>query len=178
MSIEKLIHKALSDADIRRILGSDTRIIKYSNLAPYNSLDELLTKPVDYCVILYEDAPNHGHWVAVSKHTDMFEHFDSYGVKPDNELHWINMKQRRMLKEATPYLSNLLKNEKYIYNHIRYQESVSTVNTCGSHVAHRLYRLKKDNMDLQGYYEFMRSLKHEYNTSYDNIVAEFINKWF
>ena len=41
MSIEKLIRKALSDADIRRILGSDTRIIKYSNLAPYNSLDEL-----------------------------------------------------------------------------------------------------------------------------------------
>ena len=75
MSIEKLLHTALSDSDIRRILGSDTRIIKYSNLAPYNSLDELLTKPVDYCVILDEDAPNHGHWVAVSKYNDMFEHF-------------------------------------------------------------------------------------------------------
>jgi hypothetical protein len=44
----------------------------------------------------------------------MFEHFDSYGLKPDNELQWIIMKKRRMLKQATPYLSHLLDDERYI----------------------------------------------------------------
>ena len=32
MSIVKLIHKALSDTDIRRILGNGTKVIKYSEL--------------------------------------------------------------------------------------------------------------------------------------------------
>ena len=178
MSIVKLIHKPLSDTDIRRILGEDTKVIKYSELAPINSLHELLPRPIEYCVILYEDSPNHGRWIALSKYNDMFEHFDSYGIKPDNELHWINMKKRQMLKEDAPYLSNLLDNEKYIYNRVRYQETDSTVNTCGSHVVHRIYRLKHNNMDLEAYTEFMRSLKHDYGITYDMIVAEFIDRWF
>ena len=37
MSIVKLIHKALSDSDIRKILGHDTKIIKYSDCLLYTS---------------------------------------------------------------------------------------------------------------------------------------------
>ena len=67
MSVRKLIHKALSDSDIRAILGVDTKIIKYSELANINSLDELLPRPVDYCVMLYAEMPNRGHWVGLLK---------------------------------------------------------------------------------------------------------------
>ena len=42
MSVRKLIHKALSDSDIRTILGVATKSIKYSELANISSLDELL----------------------------------------------------------------------------------------------------------------------------------------
>ena len=59
----------------------------------------------------------------------MFEHLDSYGMKPDKELQRINMKKRLMLKQATPYLSNFLDDERYIYNRVRYQEVDSDVNT-------------------------------------------------
>ena len=86
MSVGKLFHKALSDSDIRIILGTDTKILKYSELAGVGSLDELLPRLVDYCVLLYEDSPNRGHWVALLKYNDIFEHFDTYGIKPDNEL--------------------------------------------------------------------------------------------
>ena len=82
MSVRKLIHKARSDSDKRKVIGEDTTIVKYSELANLNSLDELLPRPVDYSVILYEESYNRGHRGALLKHNGMFEHFD----KPDKEL--------------------------------------------------------------------------------------------
>ena len=94
MSVLKLIHRALSDGDLHAILGSDLKIIKYSQLSEYSNLSELLPKPLDYCIILYEEMSNSGHWTALSKADGRYEHFDSYGVAPDTELHWINLKVR------------------------------------------------------------------------------------
>ena len=108
----------------------------------------------------------------------MFEHFDSYGIKPDRELRWINMKKRLMLKRATPYLSNFLDDERYIYDNVRYQETHSAINTCGPHVVNRIYRLKNYNMDLDAYNEFMLEQKDDYGITYDTIVANLIGRWF
>ena len=88
------------------------------------------------------------------------------------------MKKRRMLKQAPPYLSHLLDDERYVYNHVRYQELDSDVNTCGSHKVNRICRLKNYNMDLDAYDEFMRELKDDYGITYDTIVAKFIDRWF
>ena len=178
MYITKLINKALSDADLQRILGDDAKIIKYSELSHLNDLDELLPKDKDYCVVLYEERLDSGHWTALLKYDGVIEHFDPYGVKPDGELKWLTMRQRQSLNQATPYLSNLLNKEDYIYNNIHYQDPDSFVNTCGSHVAHRLYRLKNDDMTLEQYYDYMKSIKSKFDVGYDIIVAEFINKWF
>jgi hypothetical protein len=178
MYITKLINKALSDADLQRILGGDAKIIKYSELSHLNDLDELLPKDKDYCVVLYEERLDLGHWTALSKYDGVFEHFDPYGVKPDNQLKWLNKRQRELLNQATPYLSNLLNKEDYIYNDIHYQDPDSFVNTCGSHVAHRLYRLKNDDLTLEQNYNYMKSIKNKFDVGYDIIVAEFINKWF
>ena len=178
MSIIKLIHRALSDTDIRHILGHDTKIIKYSELSGFTDLDQLLPDPMDYCILLYEDRVDHGHWLGLSKYDDKYEHFDSYGLQPDKELAWINMQKRVSLHEDEHYLSNLLKRKQYVYNTVRYQQSDVGVNTCGSHVVHRLYRLKQKRMDLDAYHSFMLSLKEDFNTSYDIIVAEFIQPFF
>ena len=77
MYITKLIHKALSDADIHRILGEDAKIIQYSELSQFNDLDELLPGEKDYCIVLYEDSPGKGHWTGLCKYDGVFEHFDS-----------------------------------------------------------------------------------------------------
>ncbi len=53
--------------------------------------------------------------------------------------------------------------EKYIYNNVAYQNKSSRVNTCGSHVMHRLYKLKHDNMSLPDYYQFMKSIQDQTN---------------
>ena len=118
MYITKLIHNALSDADIHRILGEDAKTIQYSELSQFNDLDELLPDEKDYCIVLYEDSPGKGHWAGLCKCNGVFEHFDSYGMRPDSELKWLNMRQRQSLGETTPYLNNLLKREHYIYNDI------------------------------------------------------------
>ena len=66
-SIIKLIATPLGDDDIRKILGNETKIIKYSELSKFNDLDELLPNEKDYCIILYEHKLNEGHWVAILK---------------------------------------------------------------------------------------------------------------
>ena len=38
--IKQVIRKPLSDPDLKRILGEDTRILTYPHLATYNNLDE------------------------------------------------------------------------------------------------------------------------------------------
>ena len=120
MSLLKLIHKALSDSDIRKILGHSTKIIKYSE-------HELLPNPTDYCIILYEDSIDHGHWVGLSRYDGKYEHFNSYGLKPDKELAWVNFKVRRSSGETQPFLSELLKHKEYVYNDVRYQASEADV---------------------------------------------------
>ncbi len=64
-----------------------------------------------------------------------------------------------------------------MYNNVDYQSKDSRVNTCGSQVVHRLYKLKNDNMSLPDYYQFMKSTKDQTNVGYDVIAAAFVNKW-
>ena len=74
IEILRLVHKALSDEDIQRILGGDAKTIKYSELGRLYDIDQLLTKGKDYCIILYEGAPNRGHWNELLKYNGLYEH--------------------------------------------------------------------------------------------------------
>ena len=105
MDVLRLINKALSDEDIQRILGGDAKIIKNSKLSHLYDIDQLLPGDKDYCIILYEDSPNRGHWTALLKYNGLYEHFDPYGVKPDNQLKWISAKRNRMLNQDEPHLT-------------------------------------------------------------------------
>ena len=174
MDIVKLIHRALSDEDIRRILGGRCKILKYGALSRYGSLDDLLPDLLDYAIVLYEEKENSGHWVGLLKYNNLFEFFDPYGLIPDKELSWVGLKTRRTLNEATPYMSILLKKEHYVYNHVKYQNLDDYVNTCGSHVCHRIYRLLHDNMDLEEYHKYMKETREETGSNFDVIVATFV----
>ena len=61
MDVIKLINKALNDEEIGTALGADDKIPRYSELRHIYDLDDLLTKEIDYCVVLYEDRPDRGH---------------------------------------------------------------------------------------------------------------------
>jgi hypothetical protein len=98
---------------------------------------------------------------------------DAYGYKFDEELLWINIKNRRQLNELIPYLSNLLKNNKYDYNKVRYQHMDNETNTCGDHVCFFLYNLLNKKWDLDKYNKYMNQLKDQLKISYDDIVVLF-----
>ena len=48
------------------------------------------------------------------------------------------------------------------------------MNTCGSQVCHRVYRLTRDRLSLHEYYEYVKKQRGADNTSYDMIVASCI----
>ena len=63
----------LSDSDIRRILGKDCKILEYKDLLNYKNINEILTKDNDYFILLYELAPQSGHWVGILKYSDLIK---------------------------------------------------------------------------------------------------------
>ncbi len=94
MNVVRLINTALSDEDIQRILGGDAKIMKSAELGNLDDIDQLLPMKKDYCILLYEDKPNRGHWTARSKYNGFYEHFDSYGVQPDSESQIVRTRRR------------------------------------------------------------------------------------
>ena len=174
--IQRLNRKPLSDADLRSVLGSTLKILKYSELAAMPSLTQLLPNTTDYCIILYESALNSGHWVALLRYRNIFEYFDPYGNIVDKPLRWVSAAKRKLLKQGEPYLSELLERSgaEWIYNKRAFEKMNATINTCGHHCAHRIYRLAHDQMDLKDYVELMEELKKSTGNNYDVIVSDFI----
>ena len=173
-SIMKLMRTPLSDDDIKRILGEGIKILLYPDLSKYQDLRGLLTNEKDCCIILYEEKHLEGHWTCITRLCDLFEFFDSYGIRFDSELKWLSWKTRLQLNQAVPYLSNLLKGEKYEYNKVKYQDDNPNIETCGDHVCHFLHCFMHLDMDLEKYKEYMNTLKKEMNQSYDYIVASYV----
>ncbi len=71
MDVVRLIDKGLSDQDSQRMLGGGTKIIKYSESGNLYDIDRMLPGEKDYCIILYEDRPDRGHWTALSNHNGL-----------------------------------------------------------------------------------------------------------
>ena len=180
--IDKLIKKALSDDELKSILGKDAKIILYPDLKKHNSIDELLPRPNDFCIILLVEDQNkyqiEGHWCALLKYDGLFEWFDPYGEPVDFDLiHWLDKTTRIRLHENKKYLTYLLKDRIVIHNKIKYEKLRRGVNTCGSHVAYRIYNFLKKNMTLEQYQKHMADLSKNFGLSYDKLVAAFVSNY-
>lgn len=123
-----------SNFDIANALncGQD-KIIKYSELKNYNSLDELLPNTFDYKIILLETARNTGHWTCVIRMNDIIECFNSYGISIDKEFGFIPDVIERMLGQSKRYLTNLIKKDntfKIVNNTYEFQSQQDHIATC------------------------------------------------
>ena len=177
--MQRIVRLPLSDADLKHILGEDLKILQYSELANHSSLDSILPKAKDDCIILYEEEENSGHWVALLRYDDTVEYFDPYGNKWDVPLKWNSRTENQQLGQTMKYLSGLLErsNLKRTYSPYHFQRLNSTTNTCGSHCAHRIYRLRHDNMDLHDYYGYMEEAEEKLKANPDEVVAEFVDSF-
>ena len=127
----------MSDADIHRHLGAG-KVLKYSELAEYRDINDLLPNDKDFKVILTEQQVNQGHWCCLlkyGKNGNIIEWFDPYGVKPDGQFRYINTISKHLLGQGGNPLTKLLKNKQpnqnVYYNKRRFQVIDDNINTCG-----------------------------------------------
>jgi len=155
--LKTLLKTPLGDDDIKKVLGQNTRIIKYGDLDNYTTIDEVLSIN-NMVVILVETQINSGHWICMLKYDNVVEVFDSYGLKIDDQLKYVNLKMRKELDQYDHELSFLLDRCPYkvIYNNVDLQQWSPYINTCGRHVC---LRLKNKNKTLDQYLKWVKSFK-------------------
>lgn len=139
----------LSGDDLLRLTDNKTKILKYEDLKTYDSLEQIFN-PHGCFIMLYQTAENYGHWVTViDRGNRHLEFYDSYGLKPDEELNMNNEYHLRIHGgEIVPHLSALIRkdNWKVLYNKKKLQKYLEDTNTCGRYCALRV-RFIKESMD-------------------------------
>jgi hypothetical protein len=184
--MERLIRDAygysLSDKDIIRMIGkNEVKIIIYKDISKYSSLDKLFGK-FDNLVILYTTKANYGHWVTLMRHEQkngrgemqfLLEHFDSYGIKIDDELNYVPSDYKALEGEQKPILSYLVakaliegkgntrRKNRYlgiIYNDVPLQKMNKAISTCGRWVT---MRIKMKDLPLNIFTGLFNNQKYE-----------------
>jgi len=176
--LQEIIEEPLGDDDLRYYF-SKARILKYNQLVQYSSIEALLPEERDFCFLLIEDSPNRGHWVALLRHHNQIEFFDSFGGKVDSQLSWSCPSVRRGLGQCKTHLSDLLNQSPFevVYNPIPYQQDGQDINTCGRHCVLRIVsRFSPENLNLSDYYSLMKYWKKQTGQTYDEIVASLITR--
>jgi len=170
--------------DELRAFIPNIKIIRYSDLKKHHKIEDLLTKPEDEAVILYQNAPYSGHWCCITRNDDKIDFYDSYGGKIDTQLEYITPEANKELGIDDTYLSNLINNSNVIKHfsentrkHQTFKNTGAEINTCGRHCLFRLLSFKENRCDNKEYAAMMEFLKKKLKCSYDELVTGFINKW-
>ena len=146
----------LSGEDLLKITEGQTKVVPYHNLNQFESIEELL-KDFGSVILLYETRKDFGHYTALLYDKNgVLEFFDSYGLKPDEELKYAEYN----LEEGIPYLTKLLNNynKPIIYNQSKLQKFIRDVNTCGRWTS---LRIRFRNIyNLKDFQELFSRTKH------------------
>lgn len=182
--LNQRLKKYISDDDLINYFGQDfqRKIVRYSELSKYQTIEQLLPTNESFIIILIEWAPYTGHWVLLSRYItegeDTIEYFNSYGDNPSYEIRNMEESKRQELGQGILYLNNLLNKalNKYciIYNKFQFQSEKAHIGTCGRHCIFRAIMMRDFDLDLHEYVEFMEKLKKKTKLTYDEIVAIFI----
>lgn len=131
----QIVDTPLTDADIRKILGKDIKIITYPQLNTFRHIDQAFDRK-GRCILLYlTQSETSGHWVCMLNKGKSIEFFDPYGEPPEYALKEIPSSTRKTLNGDEFVLTRLLKEsgKKVIYNTYPFQKDRKNVNTCGRH---------------------------------------------
>ena len=173
--LKQEMKEAFSDLDIHQYLP-DAPIKKYCELAQYKDISELLPDTKSYCILLYEDSLNHGHWIVISKPEDnKYEFFCSYGSYPDAPLKWVNPTQRSDLGVKAPYLSLLFEKcpEEVVYSKVKYQKDGGAIADCGRFCILRTLKMIK-GLNLNEFHAFMKKERCRIRGDFDMVVTALI----
>jgi hypothetical protein len=176
--LEEIQNDAMGDDTIRTYYPN-AKIITYSDLKKYDTIEKLLPNNKDYCFLLYLQSKNNGHWTLLHNDDNVINFFCSYGSTPSIPLHWTDKSQRELLWGDVPYLDLLLSKTKknVIYNPIDYQNKHDNdISTCGRHCCLRLMTYLNYGFKLPDYYKMMKKAKKNSKLNYDELVSVIINR--
>ncbi len=180
--LQQQIKEEITDSDLTRYFGKRDfkNILKYSDLANYHSIQQLLPRNKSWKIILIENQLNSGHWALLLRYGNTIEWFNSYGTFPSLELDFISYLQNSFLNQDVKHLNILLTQAlskfKIIYNKRQLQKVQDGVNTCGKWVIWRIIMMEKYNMDLQQFINLVDNFKKKYKLSSDELVSLIIQK--
>lgn len=177
--IEDVMTSNISDLDIKRYFPEtntpNDNLMKYSELADVQSLEEILPQDKSFKIILIEDHYNIGHFVCIMRYGNTFEQFDSYGKKIDDELAFISNIQKKLLGQDKKYLTHLFaklpKGIKKVINKKRLQNLSNNSATCGRWCILRISMMKDFDFDLKTFQEFITRWKSKLKLSGDEMVS-------
>jgi hypothetical protein len=162
----------LSDADIRKILGSDIKIITYPELNNIKDINQIFDSK-GRCILLYlTQSETAGHWVCLLNKPDGIHYFDPYGEAPEKAKKGADPALLENTDQDEPRLTQLMKaSGKPVYYNIHdYQQDNPSVNTCGRWCCVRcLYAPYSDK-------EFYKVVKSSGMTG-DNFVSALTANW-
>ena len=146
----------LSKTDIEKIFNHKIKVLLYSDIANYKSIDDLL-KPYGRVCILYYWKKYSGHWVCVFRNKNgRVEIFDSFGTFPDGTLKEINYNFRKETNQAYKHLTDLLlKGGREVeYNDKKLQGDKSS--TCGRWC---IYRMLRNDLTIEEFQDLFKRIK-------------------
>ena len=170
------LKKMASEDDLVRNfgLGVKDKILKYSELENYNTIDELIPDQDDFRILLLESEPNVGHWVCLIRKGDTLEFFDSYGKTHKGELKYIPKFINKMLNQKDDYLTRIMKSSKNpIFSTLKLQKDNPDVCTCGRHVIARIL-CSKAGYDLDDYEKLIKKQSSERCMPPDILVCHWV----
>jgi len=188
--IDKLINKinnteddddleldSIGDDNIKQVLP-DCKIYTYNELKN-KKIDDILPSNKSYCIILYQNTPNSGHWTCLLRKNNIIEYFDSYGGKIDEPLKWISKEKNLNLGIDKPFLSDMLKNSKYIFNYNDFDfqsQKNHEISTCGRWCILRLLLYKYSDIMIKDFQKIIQTIKKKLKkSSYDEIATRIID---
>ena len=181
--IQKNIIESMSDFKIEKVLGDNNAVLMYSDLAKYQSIDQVLPTDKSFKIILIRETENSGHWVALLRYTlnnqTIVELFNSYGLFPSDDLKFMSNSQNIQLGQDSKHLNRLLETAlklgyNVIYNKYdfqKYSDSVHTYNTCGRWASIRVLLMLQYSFSLNDFIQYIKSLKAKYKIGFDEIVS-------
>ena len=154
---------SLSNIEIKKALHIP--VISYRRLA------SSILKPGKGVVILFETRPNVGHWTLLFDRGNSIEFFDSYGLKPDQELRKIDKSYRIESNQLYPKLLTLLSESgrKIEYSPYKLQRIGASVNTCGRWV---VIRYLNKNLTIDEFHKSIMNLARKEGLTPDKLVLK------
>ena len=170
------MNEMLTGEDIKNLLKQDVKkvkIVRFSDLYKYKTLQELLPKKNSFIVIFFEtESYSRGHWVAIFRYNNSFEYYDSYGLTEKEDYSLIPNSTKKDLNEKD-YLKDLFKNNLVIENTKDFQKWDNKINTCGRWVVVRIF-LFLQGYDLKHFIKQIDNLMQLYGfKSYDELAVYF-----